>query len=172
MKRCFTVLFLCHVVATVIICSACGTEKPTPPMAIEARPKRHVTQVGIDPTVVFAPTTQDCNGNAVTVDGYNVYIVTGPGPIPTVTTGSTEIPCGVQIIADTTKVTPVNTTLIPVTACTGSPVICSFATTLAKGTYTVAVEAVFQGSQSALSNSLTFAVINRGKAPTSVNVTK
>lgn len=106
-------------------------------------------------------------------DGYNVYIVPGAGPVPTVAIPPSELPCAPLAIVDQSKVSPVNgSTVIPNTACTGSPAQCVYHVDLPRGTYTVVVEAVVGGASSGPSNAITFSVVPRLNAPNSVTVTK
>src|SRR3990172_9734319 len=71
----------------------------------------------IDPTVTWSAVTKDCTGATFTgTVTYNVYAVSGQGPVPVVSEGSGEIPCGVVSVADRTKVQPLNPT--PTTALT------------------------------------------------------
>ncbi len=68
--------------------------------------------VGVDPTLSWTAPTTDCTGATVTPSGlrYNVYRVTGPGPIPTVDV--TVIGCGTIKQASGT---PINATPLTVT---------------------------------------------------------
>src|SRR3990172_8778820 len=71
----------------------------------------------VDPTVTWSAVTKDCMGAAlIGTVSYNVYAVSGQGPVPVVSEGSGEIPCGVVSVADRTKVQPLNPT--PTTALT------------------------------------------------------
>jgi hypothetical protein len=131
--------------------------------------------VGVDPTVSWSPVTTDCTGEplAAPVAGYNVYAVPGTS-VPTVTTDPSELPCGAQTLVDHTKVTPLNgSTLISTAACTGNPAVCTYATSLGTGVYTVAVEAVnADGTVSPVSNTVTVTVVLRPGAASHVAVGK
>lgn len=149
MKSYLNVLLL--LMMAVMLGCAGGQPTPTPPFPV----------VGIDPTLTWQPVTTDCVSAAITGVTYNVYIATGAGPLPTITTPATDIPCGAFTLIDNTKVTAVNT--VPITATT-------YTTTLGSGTYTVAVESVAAGGARGGFTSSTFTVVDRGKATTSVNV--
>ncbi len=68
--------------------------------------------VGVDPTLTWAAPTTDCTGATVTVTTlrYNVYRVSGPGPIPTIDIA--VIGCGTIQQANGT---PLNATPLTVT---------------------------------------------------------
>jgi hypothetical protein len=132
-----------------------------------------VPVVSVDPTFRWTPTTTDCTQAPLAVDGYNLYAVDGGGPIPTVPTDPSEIPCGFLGLIDHAKARLLNTTgLIPSAACVGTPLVCSFHSDLPPGTYTAAVEAVVGANASGASNSLTFIVVQRPDAPRNLTVTR
>jgi hypothetical protein len=158
-----TILLECVMIATVLVCSACSHHGPKPPPGHHKYPV-----VDIDPTVKWSAVTTTCDGATVVPDGYNVYIASGT-TVPTFQSVATEIPCGTRTYVDTSQIQPKNTAIIPISACVAG--VCSFATTLPKGTYTVAVEGVYQGGQGIVSNMLTFSVVPRTNAPNGLTVT-
>ena len=120
-------------------------------------------EVGIDPTISWAIVTQDCKAVALSAPAtYNVYIVSGVGPVPTITTPTTDIPCGAIKLVDQSKVMPKNTT--PITGL-------SYQAILGEGQYTTAVEAVTNtGTRGIVSAPITFNVVNRPLGTTSILV--
>jgi hypothetical protein len=157
------------VLALAVGLAGCPHHRPTP-----RPPKPPIRTVDIDPTVIWQPVTTDCLGNpAATPAGYNVYAAPGT-TLPTVPSAATELPCGPVALVDRSQVAPLNgSNLIPPSACTGTPPVCTYATTLKSGTYTVGVEAVAaDGTVSGVSNTITIAVVLRPHGPTGVQVTK
>src|SRR3990172_11961672 len=108
----------------------------------------------VDPTVTWSAVTKDCTGATLTgTVSYNVYAVSGQGPVPVVSEGSGELPCGVVSVADRTKVQPLNSA--PITAI-------SYKAMVADGVWTFAVETLgSNGAPSALSAQVTKSVKNR-----------
>ncbi len=102
-----------------------------------------------DPHLSWTAPTVSCDGTAL-VGGplrYNVYAISGNGPIPTIAT-PLQVPCGVLQLASGT---PLNSS--PVTSGT------VFDAIVTDGTWTFAVEAVSpSGSRSELSNQVTVLV--------------
>src|SRR3990172_5095053 len=98
----------------------------------------------VDPIVSWSAVTKDCTGATFTgTVTYNVYAVSGQGPVPVVSEGSGEIPCGVVSVADRTKVQPLNSA--PITALT-------YRAMVSDGVWTFAVETLGpNGAPSALS---------------------
>lgn len=126
----------------------------------QAPPSSNFPSVGVDPTLTWTAPTTDCTG--VPFSGtvtYNVYHITGAGPIPTVPIST--IPCGTINQVDVTKVTKDNTTPI-----TGT----SFNVILGNGTYTAAVEAVDSAGNRAGFTSVTFTVLDLPGAATGLKV--
>ena len=117
----------------------------------------------IDPTVTWSAVTKDCMGAAlIGTVSYNVYAVSGQGPVPVVSEGSGEIPCGVVSVADRAKVQPLNPT--PTTAIT-------YRAMVADGVWTFAVETLGpNGAPSALSAQVTKSVKNRTGSAQDVGV--
>lgn len=122
-----------------------------------------MAEVGIDPTLTWDAATTDCTGAALSgTPTYNVYIIPGPGPMPTIQTAN-EVPCGSVTLIDISLVSRVNAS--PITVLT-------YGTTLAEGTYTAAVETVTSTGTRGGFDSLTFSVTLRGRAGGNVKVTK
>ena len=117
----------------------------------------------VDPIVTWSAVTKDCTGATFTgTVTYNVYAVSGQGPVPVVSEGSGEIPCGVVSVADRTKVQPLNST--PITALT-------YRAMVADGVWTFAVETLGpNGAPSALSSQVTKSVKNRTTSAQDVGV--
>ena len=119
---------------------------------------------GVDPTISWQPVTIDCAGNAemslpLT---YNVFVVDGAGPIPTIPSGSDEVPCGIVQLADLAQVQPLNQTPL------AAPPYFAIVTA---GIKTFAVEAVDAAShRSALSAQVTKNVKPRPGVPQSIQV--
>lgn len=114
--------------------------------------------VGVDPVLDWDPVTKNCIGEPVTVASYNVYAVSGPGPVPTVASARSE-PCGVVQLATGT---PLNTA--PITSTTYHAIV-------PNGVWTFAIESVLaDGTRSQLSAGITLTVLNRGGAPVNVRV--
>lgn len=114
--------------------------------------------LGVDPVLNWDAVTQNCIGEPVTVASYNVYAVSGPGPVPTVASARSE-PCGVVQLATGT---PLNTA--PITSTTYHAIV-------PNGVWTFAIESVLaDGTRSQLSAGITLTVLNRGGAPVNVRV--
>jgi hypothetical protein len=115
----------------------------------------------VDPVLTWDAVVTACDGvplvGAVT---YNVYAVSGPGPIPT-TTSSDASPCGLVALASGAPLNPA-----PLVATT-------YTAAVSDGVWTFGVEAVLaSGARSGVSNAVTRTVTNRGNAPGNVKVTK
>jgi len=120
-----------------------------------------VPPAGVDPVLTWDAVTTACDGvplvGAVT---YNIYAVSGPGPIPT-TSSPDASPCGPVALASGT---PLNASPIAATTYTAA---------VADGVWTFAVEAVLAGgARSGLSAAVTRTVTNRGTAPANPKVVK
>jgi len=128
----------------VLLAAGCGAHTPTP--------------LPVDPTLRWTEVTTDCEGLALSGVTYNLYVVPGPGPVPTVASAD-ELPCGVVQIIDHTLVSPINQAPLSTT---------SYQVLLADGEHTAAVEALNSvGSASAASNQKTFTVRSRPGVPQS-----
>lgn len=139
-----TVRWLCLLV--MVLVSSCAHVKPGPIVP------------GVDPTLTWDVVTTACDGSTLTGVKYNVYAVSGAGPIPT-TDSSNDPPCGVVKLASGS---PLNATLIA-----GPP----YQAVVANGVWTFAVEAVgSDGSRSGLSNQVTVTVTGRPAPPINFKV--
>ena len=102
-----------------------------------------------DPLLIWNAVTTDCIGGPMTGIRYNVYAISGNGPIPTTPSADSE-PCGIVQIA---SIPPLNTALINGT---------SYQAFVPDGIWTFAVEAVgVNGAKSGLSNQITVTVLGR-----------
>ena len=138
-----------------VFLSACSTFKAghveDPPPPIEA--------VGVDPTVTWTAVIETCDG-ALVNPSYNIYIVDGPGPIPSIT--GDELPCGTLTKVDTSLVSPDNATPIAGT---------SYHFLRPNGIYTLTLEAVLPGGfRSGKTEDITFEVKDGPLIPTGVIV--
>jgi hypothetical protein len=114
----------------------------------------------VDPSLTWDAVTTDCTGAAITGVKYNVYAVSGPGPIPTIASAD-EVPCGIIQLASGV---PLNATPIAIGT--------SYQATVANGVWTFAVEALdASGNRSALSNQVTKTVQGRPGKPANFKVT-
>ena len=113
----------------------------------------------LDPTFNWDPVTTNCLDQPLTNVQYNLYIIPGPGPVPTITI--TDIPCGDTILVDNTQHQPVNPT--PITGTT-------FQIDLPPGQYTGVVEAVVNGTVRGGFTSVTFQVIERPQGTLNLQV--
>jgi hypothetical protein len=109
----------------------------------------------VDPHLSWeAPTTTCDEAPLMDTLTYNVYAVSGPGPVPT-SPSADESPCGIRQIASGT---PLNA--VPVSIGT------SFNAVVSNGVWTFAVEAVgSDGERSELSNNVTKVVKGRPGKP-------
>lgn len=116
------------------------------------------TPAGVDPVLVWDSVTADCTGAPATGVQYNVYAVSGPGPVPSAPSSASE-PCGVVQLATGT---PMNS--VPLTVVTYHAIV-------PDGQWTFAVEAVLpSGARSGLSASVTVQVLNRAAPVAGVRV--
>lgn len=141
--------------ALLFLLIACGHQDPAQPPTINAQ-----QEVGIDPTFAWTAPTTYCDGSAITgALTYNVYASTTP--IPTVS--SITVPCGMTLLVDRTKISPLNTA--PISALT-------YHTNLTQGSYTAVVTAVdaASGMEGGPSNAASFTVVLRPSAPGAPNV--
>lgn len=119
---------------------------------LQVGPPQAEPQVGLDPTISWDAVSDNCLGQPINqAVTYNIYLVIGPGPIPTIAVD--DIPCGTTVVADRSLIQPENASPISGT---------NHRIDLPEGTYTVAVEAVTaSGNRGALSMPVTFQVRGR-----------
>lgn len=118
-------------------------------------------EVGVDPTLTWDPVTTNCVGETFTGSAtYNVYILQGPGPFPTVQTPD-EIPCGVMTLIDNSAIQPANASPLTVT---------TYKAIVGEGVWSFAVESISPGGSRGGFTSVTRTVKNRAKGSPAVNV--
>ncbi len=109
---------------------------------------------GVDPVLAWDAVTTNCIGEPITGVRYNVYAVSGAGPVPSTPSPASE-PCGVVQVPSGTPLTS-----SPLTATTYNAIV-------PDGQWTFAVAAVLpSGATGGLSNNLTVQVLNRAASPT------
>lgn len=129
-----------------LLAAACAANRPTP------------TPVGVDPILTWDLVTTNCQGDPITGVTYNVYAVSGAGPVPSAPSPD-ESPCGVIALATGT---PLNAQ--PIAAPPYHAIV-------PDGVWTFAVEAVAPGgTRGALSASFTRTVKNRPGAATNLRL--
>ena len=107
--------------------------------------KGSTLNVPIDPTIDWTAPTLSCDGFAIITSTltYNIYAAPLPAGIPVVQV--TSVPCSGMLIADKTKIAPLNS--VPITALT-------YTTSLTNGAWQVGIEAIdSNGSQGILATS-------------------
>jgi len=116
------------------------------------------TPSGVDPFLEWDAVALDCTGKAITGVTYNVYAVSGPGPIPTAPSPD---------VGDCAK--PSLATGLPLNA---QPLTSpSYHAVVPDGIWTFAVEVVTtSGARSGLSNALTLTVRNPANSAVNLRV--
>jgi len=145
-------------IALMVLTVNCGGNRPPIPSPI---PPTEPPALGIDPTITWDAVTTTCAGTPITAT-YNVFVINGAGPIPTVEDPNEITVCASKAKADLSQVSPENPTplILPTLDVIKPP-----------GIYTVAVESLNGTSRSALSIQETREVTDNPNAPANLHLT-
>jgi hypothetical protein len=115
-------------------------------------------------TLTWDSSTSDCTGAQISGVKYNVYWLSGSGPVPEVPQVSAAAsPCGPVRLVDTTKVRKANTSPLSAT---------SFRLALPDGIYTVIIEGVSSNGIRGSYISSTFSVVELRATASNLTPTK